>query len=94
MTNDRAEAGRLGGISTAERHPGMHRVWGQRGAAPERPTLAEIKRREGGYVTVRGNLDALRRAVRGESEYRGTTLLTSTTNRTGSLRARGLPQVR
>ena len=58
----RQRAGQLGGITTALRHEGKHRTWGQRGGRPRSLTLAEYEaRRAKGDCLLPNNLRALRK---------------------------------
>jgi hypothetical protein len=64
LSETRALAGQLGGLTTAHRFPGMAREWGQLGA-PARPTLAEIREKEEATTTVRGTRGLLRAMRKG-----------------------------
>ena len=46
LSDKRRVAGQMGGMTTARRHPGMHRQWGQLGGRRRLPTLAEIRAEE------------------------------------------------
>jgi hypothetical protein len=99
LPEKRARAGQIGGITTALRHQGKHSEWGKLGGRRPLPTLAEIEaeRPKGGdRRELPNSIPALLRLWKEEAAYGEghglTATSTTTTNKRGSLRARGLPK--
>jgi len=64
LSEKRARAGRRGGIATATRHCGMHRVWGQQGGRPLSLPLAEIRAQERRREVTRTTPHSVRELLR------------------------------
>jgi len=87
LSEKRAEAGRIGGLTTALRHQGEHSGWGQQGGRRPLATLSEINSllgQKGGSLRVEDlptSIPDLLKQYREDSAYEGLRLESTATHR-------------